>query len=513
MMLLKGYYSFIFHWPYCGTHIRRTSSLGEAIYKLTTRVSVAEHERHVVLLMSYPLKALRISKQWAPLFRRLNAHTGRSLDDLCELGSGLDKQTVENFLDRLEKSGWVAKCGLTPQASPPDVTVIIPVRNRPEEIRSCLTSLGNIDYPNEKLQIIVVDDASDDDTAQAVENFPVTLHRMMERRGASACRNWGVNHARGEIVCFLDSDCAADSDWLHQLLPVFRNPRVGGAGGLVDSHDDTTALDRYEKVKSALNMGTHTTDSSMGNSFFYMPSCNLALRKEAFTAVGGFDEKLEVGEDVDLCWRMIDSGWILEYRPSARILHKHRNRILPFCRRRFEYGTSEPILQALHLNRIKTFVLWPKALGFWMILSAVFFTQNWAFGLAALLWILTDALLRRKRITRMGVSLNPLLALEAVIRCNLSFLYHCGSFLSRYYLMGATLILPVIPQVGIVIWCLHLMVGAVEFIVRKPKLNLTVFLGLFSLEQLSYQAGVWWGCFRSGTFLPVFPRISMKAVE
>jgi mycofactocin glycosyltransferase len=499
--------------PVARHHAWRRRSLGQTRYTLGPRVSVREHEQQGVLVMSYPLKAMRVSKALLPLFRYLESQGECHLDDLLGLFPGPGKHALEDFLNRLEKKGWVVGSGLTPLFPLPQVSVIIPVRNRPEEIRSCLTSLADLDYPGEKLEIFVIDDASEDETPQGVDDFPVTLHRMTERQGASACRNWGARHCQGDIICFLDSDCLADPAWLHELLPVFRRPEVGAAGGLVDSHDESTALDRYEKVKSALHMGTRSTDSAQGNAFFYLPSCNLAVRKDTFMEVGGFDENLEVGEDVDLCWRMIDAGWTVEYRSSAKILHKHRNRIWPFCKRRFEYGTSEPLLQSLHPERSKTFVLWPKALGFWILFVATLVSGNWTVGLAASAWILADTLMRHRRITKLAVHLHPLLAFGAVVRSNLSFLYHCCAFTSRYHLIWATALIPVFPLIGSLAWFFHLVVGTVEFLVRKPRLNLLVFLGLFSLEQLSYQAGVWFGCFRERFFLPLFPRISMRTVE
>jgi hypothetical protein len=68
-------------------------------------------------------------------------------------------------------------------------------------------------------------------------------------------------------------------------------------------------------------------------------------------------------------------------------------------------------------------------------------------------------------------------------------------------------------MIGCLAWFLHLGVGIVEFRIRKPRLNVLAFLALFSIEQLSYQAGVWFGCFKTRFFLPVFPRFSIKAIE
>ncbi len=484
----------------------------EITYALGKRVRIVEHDCSCVLVMSYPLKAIRLPSAVSGLFRHLADNKESSLEELCQRVTGVGTLALEDFLHRLEKAGWVTSNGLRPLAPLPAVSIIVPVRNRPQEIRACLTSLLSLSYPEGKREIIVVDDASDDETPNVVEAFPVTLHRMRERHGASSCRNWGARHSHGEILCFLDSDCLADAAWLDELLPVFRNPAVAAVGGLVDSHDDRTVLDRYEKVKSSLHMGSHPTDSSMGNRFFYLPACNFAVRREMFFDVGGFRESLEVGEDVDLCWRITNEGGIVEYRPAARISHKHRNTLWPFCKRRFDYGTSEPLLQELHPDRIKTFVLWPKAVIFWALCAATALTGAWILGIMAAAWLLLDTVIRRREVARLGVTLNFLLPLAAVLRSNASFLFHCSSFVSRYYLVCATLLTPIFPLVGAVAWTLHFGVGTVEFYAKRPRLNLISFLGFFSLEQISYQAGVWFGCFRDKFFLPLFPRVSMRTV-
>ncbi len=124
-------------------------------------------------------------------------------------------------------------------------------------------------------------------------------------------------------------------------------------GGELPPGFNESPLDRYEEVKSSLIMGKRFARSQENEKFFYVPSCNLLVRKSLFLDLGGFREELIVGEDVDLCWRMQDAGYFVEFRPTGTIFHKHRNRIRPFCLRRFDYGTSEPLLQRLHRSRGK----------------------------------------------------------------------------------------------------------------------------------------------------------------
>ena len=243
--------------------------------------------------------------------------------------------------------------------------MVIPVHNRPHEITECLESLQKLDYPPEKLEIIVVDDASTDHTAAAAAGFPVRLIRLAQNRGASYCRNRGALAARSEILAFIDSDCLAGAFWLRDLTPAFAGPAVGIVGGAVEGHFERSGLDRYEQAKSSLRVARRYTVSKPAGDSFYVPSCNLLVKRSAFLQVKGFNQDLHVGEDVDLCWRVQDLGLRVVFQPGGEVFHKHRSRIKDFCRRRFQYGTSEPLLQKLHQKRKKRFPVSLTALAFW----------------------------------------------------------------------------------------------------------------------------------------------------
>ncbi len=486
-----------------------SARLGTRTYKLATGVRLVQRVPHSFLLRNYPLKALRLGAGLTEIFRHLEDLGPRSAENLVKLTPSLAETSLDHLLYRFEKMGFLESYGATVHEPLATVSVVIPVRNRAAEIKLCLESLLEVAYPKEKLQIVVVDDASEDETVDVVSRFPVRVERMTKRQGASACRNRGARQADGETLLFVDSDCVVDSMWLLEITSVFEDPQVGAAGGLVDSYDDTEPLDRYEKVKSPLQVEIRCNDSTLKSKFFYLPSCNFAVRRELFLKVGGFNEALEVGEDVDLCWRIMDSNRSIEFRPSARVLHRHRNRLRAFCMRRFEYGTSEPLLQALHPARRKTFALLPAAVCFWLLLITALFAEPVAAAFAAVT-ALGDAVMRRRSVRDMGIPVPLMQVLVAVFRSYFSFMYQICSFVSRYYLIIATLLAPAFPVAAAAIWLAHLGVGTIEFSSRKPHINILYFLGIFSLEQLSYQSGVWFGCFREKFFSPVFPGLSVK---
>ncbi len=487
-------------------------------YRLRRGVELVEEGDHCFLVSSLPLRAVSLARCWGSLFRALVDWGPLTAHDLWHRSPMVSPEELDRWLYGLVKRGFLEEAGDPLPAGRPTVSVIIPVRNRPRDLAACLSSLEQASYPASLMDIIVVDDASSDETPTVARRFDIVLLVNPRRRGASNCRNRAARRAKGEILCFLDSDCVVEADWLEELVRVFEDPAVAACGGLVDSTETGRPLDRYEQVKSSLRMGAYARDSRRGGDFFYLPSCNLAVRRELFIRVDGFKEELEVGEDVDLCWRIVDAGGIIEYRPSARVFHRHRNRLGSFCRRRFDYGTSEPQLQAAHRRRRKVFPLWPAALVFWALtagggcaLKAGAVVFGGAAMAAALSWWAGDAYRRRMKAARAGLDLDFSWTVAATGRAYLGFVHHLCAFWSRYYLLPASLLAPLWPVVGLFAWGAHLAVGLTEYQTKKPKLNGPAFLVFFTLEQLSYQAGVWWACIKSFYFAPVFPKLSLPA--
>jgi mycofactocin system glycosyltransferase len=330
------------------------------------------------------------------------------------------------------------------------------------------------------------------------------------RSQASFCRNLGAQQAKGEILAFIDSDCRADALWLRELLPSFRKPRIGVVGGLVDSVFDAKAVDRYEKVRSSLNMGPWFRRSEETDRFFYVPSCNLLTRRDLFGRLGGFRSDLHVGEDVDYCWRVQDKGYEVEYRPRGKIFHRHRNTFWGFCSRRFDYGTSEPLLQQIHTERVKTLFLPPAAAFFWVLAALSLWEAEGALLLLCGLVALIDTGAALRKLRRRGIPARVREAFFAVVRSYGAFAFHTCAFVSRYYLLGIPLLFPLFPKAGAALLGAHLLSGMGEFMIKRPGLNPLSFFVLFTLDQLSYQSGVWWGCAKGKFFAPVNPRLSIR---
>jgi mycofactocin system glycosyltransferase len=483
---------------------------GYLSFRLPKGVVAHESEKSFQLVRHFPLKTIFLHKGWIPVMTLLSGGQFIPLEEILIIMKGPDPEKIEFLLNDLVRKGFLEQEGFSALPDYPTVSVIIPVRNRPRELESCLLSLGKLDYPDHKLEIIVVDDASTDHTPRIVSDFPARLISVKKRRQAPYCRNLAAKQANGEILAFIDSDCLADPLWLKELLSAFKDSRVAGVGGRVASWFEKTPLDRYEGVKSSLIMGKRFARSQENEKFFYVPSCNLLIRKNLFLELGGFKEELFVGEDVDLCWRMQDAGHLLEFRPVGTVFHKHRNRIKPFCLRRFDYGTSEPLLQKLHKSRGKKMVFPLGSSLFWsMGILALVFKYPIVLSLCAII-VIGDTLNKCFLVRRKNIPIKTPVILVSVLRGYFAHFYHFCAFVSRYYLIWSIPALFFSSLAFGIIWCAHILTAITEYMIKKPQMNFFTFLFYFSLEQLFYQLGVWWGCIRYRSFQAVNPQLALK---
>jgi mycofactocin glycosyltransferase len=370
--------------------------------------------------------------------------------------------------------------------------------------------LLSLDYPVSKREIIVVDDASEDHTRAVVGQWDVNLIPLASNLGQSAARNRGAAAARGEIIACIDSDCTAEPSWLRDLVPYFQDSRNVLVGGFVDSFYRETRLDRYEEALSPLNMGQAALVGSGSASDFYVPTCNMLVRRDVYLQVGGLDETLRVGEDVDLCWRLKEKGYRLLYVPKGHVKHKHRNRFLATFRRRFDYGTSEPVLYAAHRDVVKRFPWQHSCMALLFTCVAGLLTEQILFVPIGCIVLLADTLFKRSSYKKqMDVALAFRTVFRATAEKHVHLLYHLSHHIVRYYLLVlvtlAILFKPLIPVVTVLL----LFPALVQFFKKNPRIGFPWFLFFFAVEQIFYQVGVFWGSLRQRSFRPY--RLSLAA--
>ena len=235
----------------------------------------------------------------------------------------------------------------------PRVSVVICAYNAGDTLDDCLDSLGRLNYPD--FEVIVVNDGSRDATGDIARRYPVRLIEV-PNGGLSAARNIGLSAATGEIVAYTDADVRVDPDWLTYLVQPFLTSDVVGSGGpnVVPADDPFVA----QCVARAPGGPTHVLlDDRIAE---HVPGCNMAFRREALLAIGGFNPVyLRAGDDVDICWRLQAKKWQLGFSPSALVWHHHRPSIKAYWRQQAGYGEGEAWLEAHHPEKfVHSTMLW-----------------------------------------------------------------------------------------------------------------------------------------------------------
>jgi len=221
----------------------------------------------------------------------------------------------------------------------PRISVVVCTHNGAPTLPECLSRLTGLDYPD--FEVIVVNDGSTDGSGEIARAYETKVVET-EHRGLSYARNAGIAEATGEIVAFLDDDAYPDHDWLHYVAAAFENSPHGGIGGpnLPPPEDGRVA----ECVAVAPGAPIHVLISDREAE--HVPGCNMAFRKSALEAVGGFDERFHAaGDDVDLCWRLQDAGETLGFSAGAVVTHRRRDTVRRYLRQQFGYGKAEALLE------------------------------------------------------------------------------------------------------------------------------------------------------------------------
>jgi len=473
-------------------------------YQLREGVHVVHQGENFYFLSEIPLVVIKINEVLYHL-----------LDEMRKSGSFICIQEKDHqligLLDKLMIKGLLIKNEIIETQTTPSISIIIPVKNRPQDIRECLASLASLDYPKDKVEIIVVNDGSTDSTSKVIQTFDIKVIHLTQSIGASACRNLAAREANGELLGFTDSDCVPHPHWLKELSPYLNDERVGVVGGYVSNFYNRSLLDRYEAVKSSLNMGPSPYRVENGkSSTAYVPSCNLIIRKKAFSEAGGFQEDLHVGEDVDLCWRARKLGYHLLYVPQGEVKHKHRNDLLQMLKRRFDYGTSEALLYLRHKDKRK--MLYSPAFYsiFYGSICMGIIVRYPIFFVIGLTIFGFDFWRKATKIRKAGLRLRSSKVVFSVLRTHLSFSYHLSSYLVRYYLVFLIPLSLVYPNLWVFILFLLVFSAIVDFSIKRPAIHFFSFLLFYTLDQLAYQTGVFGGCIKKKNFMPYVPILLRK---
>jgi len=228
------------------------------------------------------------------------------------------------------------------QAKHPAVSIVVPVYNAARYLPGLVEACRAQEYPHLK-EVILVDDGSTDGSRTVAKGLDCTLIEQ-SNSGPAATRNTGWRNARGEIICFTDSDCLPAPDWVKNLVAEYCSAEIAGAGGTYGIANPEYWLARciHEEI-----IQRHAAMSSRVN---YLGSFNLSYRKRVLEEVGGFDESFRraSGEDNDLAYRIVKRGYQIAFTRAARVMHHHPHRLRQYLRQQLRHGYWRMKLYSRH---------------------------------------------------------------------------------------------------------------------------------------------------------------------
>jgi len=437
-----------------------------------------------------PLRLLRVSSR------------ARALIDRWEAGAPVGDRKGEPVLARrLVSAGVFLPRPGSPVLGPDDVTVVIPVRDRPAQLARLLSTL---DSTLEGTRCLVVDDGSADPArSRAIaENVGAAVIALPANLGPSAARNAGLAQAGTPLVAFIDSVCVPADGWLEPLLAHFNDPLVAAVAPRILPLGVTppTSLTRYEAVRSSLDRGGRPGLVRPMSRIPYVPSAALLVRRGAVPDAL-FDPRLRGGEDVDLVWRLVQAGWDVRYEPGATVRHDGPTSAGAWLGRRAFYGTTAGPLARRHPRSLAplhtslwTAAVWVLAVARKPLPAAVTLAVSIVVLARRLDGLVDEPVRVAGRIAGGGTARSALPALSGLTRAwsPALLLALCG----RKTRKAAALAL-LVPAAG-------------DWLGTRGALDPVRYAALHVADDVAYGSGVWLGCLRARTVAPLLPRIELR---
>lgn len=219
------------------------------------------------------------------------------------------------------------------------ISIVIPTYNAAATLGEQLDALAMQTFVGD-IEVIVSDNGSTDNLTDAVTEHPLARLRIVDssdEKGASHARNIGAARAEGDFLAFCDADDRVHPGWLDALV------RAAGEFDAVTGPYETTSINSADVASWRPIRPPNQREETPG----FLPAAlggNLAMWRNVFERVGGFDETLPVGEDVDIAWRIQLAGFTLGHVPDAVVAYRLRDSYKALWRQSFSYGRVGPTL-------------------------------------------------------------------------------------------------------------------------------------------------------------------------
>lgn len=388
----------------------------------------------------------------------------------------------QQLLDRFVAAGALHPLPTTGPFTVADVTIVIPAYNRLPTWSAA--------------RAIIVDDGSSPPLKGA-------QLRHATNRGPGAARNTGLARVTTPLVAFVDSDVVSlvNDTWLEPLLAHFADERVALVAPRIVSAPGATWLAAYEQRNSPLDLGDEPARIAPGTRVAYVPAAAIVCRAAAVREIGGFDEGLRTGEDVDLVWRLLAAGHRCRYEPRSVVQHHPRNSLTALLQQRFGFGRSAAPLAERHPGALA-----PVRLNVW----------------SAIVWALV---LLRRPLLGLGVLAGAVVALVRKLRSipptEAARLAALGTLAAGRQLADAatrvwfpiTLVAATTVRRSRLPIAVALIAPAAATAIRQRSAQPLVDAPVQLLDRMAYGAGVWAGAAATSDFSALLPQISAHSTQ
>ena len=261
-------------------------------------------------------------------------------------------------------------------------SVIIPVFNRPSEVKELLQSLEKQTFSD--FEVVIVEDGSTEPCKNVVDEFSKAIsfqYFYKENTGPGLSRNYGMDRARGDYFIFFDSDCLIPADYFEILESYLSKQPLDVFGGADNEHPSFSTIQKainYAMTSFLTTGGIRGRKKQIGK--FQPRSFNMGLSKEVYKQVGGFTT-LHPGEDPDLSIRIKNAGFRSGLVPDLFVYHKRRIDFKKFAKQVYKFGVVRNILFKWHPGTFSLVFFLPSIflIGTALLILLGIFTKWWFF--------------------------------------------------------------------------------------------------------------------------------------
>ena len=266
-----------------------------------------------------------------------------------------------------------------------DISFIIPVYNRPQEITELLQSFTEL-HGDLNFEIVIIEDGSTISSSKLVESFSDKLnisYYFKDNSGPGDSRNYGMKRAKGSYFIILDSDCLLPPKYVEVVIENLSRNYTDCYGGPDAAHDSFTNLQKAINFSMTSFITTGGIRGKKGSVTKFEPrSFNMGISKKAFEASGGFG-KIHPGEDPDLSIRLEKLGFETQLIADAFVYHKRRISWKKFYKQVYKFGMVRPILNKWHPHTKKITYWFPLFFSLGLITALILFFLGFSLLLKA----------------------------------------------------------------------------------------------------------------------------------